>query len=92
LVALAGTFVVTRVRPIYNTFYMSNAYPAMYILLAEALAVLWSRRAIALAIAGLTLIGFTVSLNNYYFEGRCSKSRGLRPSPISLRTPNRTMC
>ncbi len=84
IAAVAGTFAVTRIRPTYNTFYMSNAYPAIYVLLAEALVWLWPRRAVTLAVSSLIVIGFAVSLNNYYFEGRYSKSRGLRPIAADL--------
>ncbi len=83
-VAVAGTFAVTRVRPTYNTFYMSNAYPAIYVLVAEALVWLWSRRIVTIAVSSLIVIGFAISLNNYYFEGRYSKSRGLRPIAADL--------
>jgi hypothetical protein len=85
LLALAGTFVVTRVRPTYNTFYMSDAYPAIYLLAAVALDRL-RRRRIVLALAGAALLaGFVFSLNNYYFDQRWSKSRGLRELAAYLR-------
>lgn len=85
LLALAGTFVVTRVRPTYNTFYMSNSYPAIYLLTAVALDRLRQRR-VVLALAGAALLaGFVISLNNYYVDPRWSKSRGLRELAAYLR-------
>jgi hypothetical protein len=85
LLAVVGSFIVTRIRPTYNTFYMSNAYVAIYLLTAAALDRLRQRR-VVLALGGATLlIGCVVSLSNYYFDARWSKSRGLRELAADLR-------
>ncbi len=84
LIALLGTFVVTRVRPTYNTFYLSNAYPALYMLAAVALDQLRARRALAVAVGAVIAVMFAISLSNYYFDPRWSKSRGLRELAADL--------
>jgi uncharacterized membrane protein len=78
LIALAGSLVVMRIRPTYNTFYMSNAYPGIYLLTAVALDRLRTQRILLIAAGAAVVVAFTISLNNYYFDPRWSKSRGLR--------------
>jgi hypothetical protein len=78
LLALGGTFAVAQVRPTYNTFYMSNAYPAIYMLMAVALDRLRRRRVVLALVGAALLVAFLIGLSNYYFDPRWSKSRGLR--------------
>lgn len=84
LIAVAGSWIVMQVRPTYNTFYMSNAYPAIYMLVAVAFERLWARRALAVALGAITALALLVGLANYYFDPRWSKSRGLRELAVSL--------
>jgi hypothetical protein len=84
LIALAGTYVVTQVRPTYNTFYMSNAYPAIYMLAAVALDHLRRRRVLVLLAGAALMLAVVISLSNYYFDPRWSKSRGLREVAAEL--------
>lgn len=91
LITLVGIYLVTRTRATYNTFYFSVAFPALYILFAAALAMLWQRpRRVALvALCGLALIGCAASLYNYHFDPHWSKSRGLRDLAALLATDSR---
>ncbi len=78
LITFAAIFAITRFRAIYNTFYFSSAYPALYILSAIGLCVFMRRRVIMLMLSSLVLIGFGLSLRNYYFDSAYSKTVGLR--------------
>jgi hypothetical protein len=51
------------------------------------------QRRIVLALAGAALLaGFVFSLNNYYFDQRWSKSRGLRELAAYLRVNAAASC
>ncbi len=78
LIAATGSWIVMQVRPTYNTFYMSNAYPAIYLLMAVAFERLWVRRALAVALGAVIALALLIGLSNYYVDPRWSKSRGLR--------------
>jgi 4-amino-4-deoxy-L-arabinose transferase-like glycosyltransferase len=78
LILLSSIFVITRSRAIYNTFYLSNAYPALYILAAVGLSTLTKRRIVLSIVSGVVLIGFGLSLRDYYFDSAYSKTNGLR--------------
>ena len=79
LLALVITYLVTRFRSTYNTFYFSNTFPVIYVLFALGMNQIRTRRRVAFGlVAGLTLIGFATGLSNYYFDPRWSKSRGIR--------------
>lgn len=90
LISIGGIYAILQVRPIFNTFYFIMAFPAFYLLCALGLAGFARRRALVASITMLGLFGFAVSLNNYYFDPRWSKTSGLRDTSIFLSAASRS--
>jgi hypothetical protein len=89
LITIGGIYAILQVRPIFNTFYFIMAFPAFYLLCAWGLAFLAQRRVLAAGVTALGLFGFAVSLSNYYFDPRWSKTSGLRDAAIFLGAESR---
>ena len=81
LITLFGIYLVVLTRATFNTFYFLVAFPAVYVLVANGIAMFWSHpklRSIAALIVLSTVIMSGWSLRNYYLLPEWSKSRGMR--------------
>jgi 4-amino-4-deoxy-L-arabinose transferase-like glycosyltransferase len=90
LITVIGIYIGTRYRAIYNPFYLSNAYPALYILIAVGLLAFMRRRVLLILLSGIILIGYGTSLSNYYFQSAYSRSVGLRRVAMTIQTEARS--
>ena len=85
LIALLGIYAVTLTRATFNLFYFIMTAPALYLLVAAALADLWQHhRRLALTALTVIALAFGLSLSNLYLNPDYSKSRGLRELAATL--------
>ncbi len=79
LIPFVGIYAITGLRSTFNSYYLIFTFPAVYILLAEALLfVLKKNRLIGALLVMLVAAIYANGLFNHYFDPRYSKTRGWR--------------